>query len=97
MPNPQTLKIGDRVRLISLPEEWGEPGYGIHRDSIAFMKRMLKRATPVRVTMIDEHGTPWIEAVTIERGRRHYHSWAITEQTGWRKVVPRKRQAATPS
>ncbi|MFO1065309.1 MAG: hypothetical protein U0892_15695 [Pirellulales bacterium] len=91
MPNPLELKIGDRVHFISLPEEWNRPGYVIHRDAKAFMKRMLKRKKPVRVAMIDEYGTPWIFANTIERGRRHYHSWAITEQTGWRMVVPRKK------
>lgn len=94
MPSPDTLKVGDRVRFIALPDEWSEPSYGIHPDSISFMKRMLKRATPVRVTMIDEFGTPWIDAVTIERGKRHSHSWAITEETGWRKIVPRKRRKA---
>jgi len=97
MPNPRTLKIGDRVRFISIPEEWKQPGYGIQRESIAFMKRMLKRATPVRVTIIDEYGTPWISAITIERGKRNYHSWAITEETGWRMVVPRKRRKAKTS
>lgn len=90
MPDPHDLKIGDRVKFISLPEEWKEPSYGIHRESRAFMKQLLKRKTPVRVAMIDEFGTPWIFASTIERGRRHYHSWAITEQTGWRMIVPRK-------
>jgi hypothetical protein len=60
MPSPDTLKVGDRVRFIALPDEWNEPSYGIHPDSISFMKRMLKRATPVRVTMIDEFGTPWL-------------------------------------
>jgi hypothetical protein len=94
MLNPNTLKVGDRIRFTSLPDEWSKPGHGIHPDSISFMKRMLKRATPVRVTMIDEIGIPWIDAVTIERGKRHYHSWAITEKTGWRKIVPRKRRKA---
>ena len=95
MPNPNELKIGDRVRFISLPEEWKQPGYIIHRESKAFMKRMLDRKTPVRVAMIDEFGTPWIFANTIERGRRHYHSWAITEQTGWRMIMPRKKKGST--
>jgi hypothetical protein len=54
------------------------------------MKRMLQRKTPVRVAEIDEFGTPWILANTTERGRRQYHRWVILEQTGWRRVVPRK-------
>jgi hypothetical protein len=97
MPNPQTLKIGDRVRFISIPEEWNQPGYGIHRESISFMKRMIKRTSPLRVTVIDEFGTPWVSAITIERGKRNYHRWAITEETGWRMVVPRKKRDAQRS
>ena len=94
MPEPQSLKVGDRVRFVSLPEEWKQAGYSTPKMSVTFMKRMLKRATPVRVKMIDKFGTPWIEAVTIERGRRNYHFWAITENTGWRKVMPRKPRIA---
>ena len=45
---------------------------------------MLDRKTTVRIAMIDEFGMPWIPAHTIEPCRRHYHSWAVTEQTGWR-------------
>lgn len=90
MPNPEMLKIGDRVRFTSLPDEWNQPECGVHRDSIGFMKQMIRRTWPARVSKIDEFGTPWIKAITIERGKRHYHSWAITEHSGWRKVVPRR-------
>lgn len=90
MPIPLELKVGDRVRFVSLPEEWKQPGYSIQRESVAFMKRMVKRTSPARVAMIDEYGTPWIFAQTIERGKKHYHSWAITEATGWRLVIPRR-------
>ena len=89
MPNPEKLSIGDRVRFVSLPEEWSQPGYSIQRESITFMKRMIRRKFPSRVAMIDEYGTPWIFARLLERGKMHFHSWAITESTGWRYVKPR--------
>ena len=27
MPDPKSLRVGDRVRFVSLPEEWDDPGY----------------------------------------------------------------------
>ena len=92
MPDPKTLKVGDLVRFVSLPEEWSRPGYTLHRDSKAFMKKMIKRRWPSRVYEIDEYGHPWIAARVRERGRYVSHIWAIMEETGWRRV---KRQRKT--
>jgi hypothetical protein len=38
MPEPKKLKIGDRVKLVSLPEEWKRPDFGVQRDSVEFMR-----------------------------------------------------------
>ncbi|SFH58270.1 hypothetical protein SAMN05421753_101286 [Planctomicrobium piriforme] len=89
MPNPKDLRVGDLVRFISTPEEWSQPGYCIHAMSRRFMKKMILRTWPARVYEIDEWGYPWIRAIFYERGKRHYHSWAVTESTGWRKVLRR--------
>lgn len=86
MPEPQSLKVGDLVRFVTLPEEWSRPGYTIHAESISFMKDMIRRSWPSRVWMIDEYGQPWIQARIRKRTRTHYHSWAIMESTGWRLV-----------
>jgi len=92
MPDPRTLEIGDFVRFIALPEEWKQPGYQIHRDSVAFMKRMIRRTWPTRVVMHDQFGYPMICARMRQRGKLHYHSWLITEATGWRLVKRRGKQ-----
>ena len=89
MPDPKTLKVGDLIRFTELPAEWSQKGFTIHSDTIRFMKKMIRRTWPSRVCMIDEYGQPWIEAVTIERGKRHYHSYGIFETTGWRRVQSR--------
>jgi hypothetical protein len=92
MPDPRTLKVGDLIRFTELPEEWSQPKNTIHRDTIRFMKAMIRRSKPSRIREIDEWGTPWIRAFSIERGKRSYHSYGILESTGWRRVVRRRRK-----
>ena len=89
MPDPLSLKIGDRVRFTSLPEERSLADYSTPRESICFMKRMLKRTWPSRVAEIGEYGNPWIHARIRVRGKVHHHSWSILESTGWRIVAVR--------
>lgn len=90
MPDPRKLKIGDRVRFVSLPEEWSRPNYTLHKECLAFMKAMIRRDFPSRVYQIDEFGIPWIAARMFRRRRWEYHTWGIFESTGWRLVKPRK-------
>ena len=89
MPDPKALKVGDLVRFVTLPDEWSRPAHATPRDSIAFMKAMIKRTWPSRIARIDEYGYPWIEARIFRRGKWDYHSWAIIELTGWRRVERR--------
>lgn len=89
MPNPKTLKVDDLVQFVGLPESWSLPGIGVHADSRRFMKKLIRRSWPSRIYKVDSDGYPWIRAVIHERGRRHYHSWMITESTGWRLVKRR--------
>ncbi len=62
MPDPKSLKVGDLVRFTALPDEWTRPGFYVHRDSIMFMKAMIKRTWPSRISEIDEYGRPVIHA-----------------------------------
>jgi hypothetical protein len=86
MPDPRSLKVGDLVRFIALPEAWSRPDYHVHRESVAFMKELIRRSWPSRVCAIDEYGYPWIRARVRQRGVIHHHHWLITESTGWRRV-----------
>jgi hypothetical protein len=91
MPDPKRLKVGDRVRFVSLPDEWQDPKYFVHKESVDFMNVMISRSWPSRVYEIDEYGTPWIEARIRRKGRVEYHTWGIFERTGWRLVCARGR------
>jgi hypothetical protein len=89
MPDPMTLKVGDRVRFISLPQEWDDPKYQVQPCSVRFMKELVARTWPSRVFRIDDVGTPWIRARFTTGPVKGYHEWGIMEHTGWRKVTVR--------
>ena len=89
MPDPKKLKVGDKVKFVSLPDEWRHPQAMVLKESVAFMKVMISRNWPSRVYKIDEYGVPWIKARLRRRGKPEHHWWAIVEKTGWRLV--RKR------
>jgi hypothetical protein len=94
MPDPKTLKIGDRIRFVALPEEWNTPGFYVPGETVAFMEVMISRGWPSRVHRIDEYGIPWIRArIRVEGGIEH-HDWAICENTGWRLV---RKRLTTPN
>ena len=93
MPDPKCLKVGDLVRFTALPDEWSRPGFWVHRESVAFMRALIRRARPSRVAEIDEYGQPWIRARLWLRGRLHHHSWGIMESSGWRLVGRRGSRA----
>ena len=93
MPDPKSLKTGDFVRFIALPDEWSRPGFTVHRESVAFMKSMIRRTWPSRIVGIDEYGVPWIHARVRVRGKLHFHGWGIMESTGWRRVARHNRRA----
>jgi hypothetical protein len=89
MPDPHFLKVGDLVRFVALPDEWSRPDYSVHRESVAFMKVLIKRSWPSRKARIDEYGSPWVEVRISQHGKLDYHSWAILESTDWRLVKRR--------
>jgi hypothetical protein len=89
MPDPRTLRKGDKIRFIGIPDEWTIPGCKVPRESMRFMKHMLMRKFPSRIYEIDEYGYPWIAARFKIKGKIVHHTWVIKENTGWIKV--RKR------
>jgi hypothetical protein len=84
------LRVGDRVRLTSIPAEFLREGYYIHRDTIRVYKKLLARRRPLRVSVVDEYGSPWIECrFRRKNGRWEYHSLSINHD-GLARVMPRQ-------
>jgi hypothetical protein len=88
MPDPRTLKVGDRVRFIAIPDEWSEPDCCVDEESRAFMEAIIRRRHPSRIREIDESGMPWITARMKGGEAWVHHGWGISESTGWRLVKP---------
>ncbi|QDT40914.1 hypothetical protein Pan241w_09730 [Gimesia alba] len=92
MPDPKQLKVNDRVRFVSLPEEWDNPKFTVHASCVRFMKQLIQRKYSSQIHELDENGFPLIEA-RIRTGKVIvYHGWCIFEETGWVKVQPRKKK-----
>ncbi len=98
MPDPRELRVGDRIRFVSLPEEWKNPDYHVRQESVDFMKLLISRRRSCRVAGIEEDGYPWINArVRLEDGTIEHHGWGVYEATGWRKVQRRSNTYKAPS
>jgi hypothetical protein len=86
----QTLRIGDRIRLVEMPPEFFRPGYFIHRDTLRAYQRLLARGRPLRVDEIDAWGLPYVHfRFRCRNGRWEYHRLAVNHD-GIAKVKPRK-------
>lgn len=52
MPSPRRLKVGDRIRFVSLPEEWNAPGFYVHKSTVISMKALIRRGRWCRVSRL---------------------------------------------
>ncbi len=90
MPNPKKLQIGDRIRFVTLPDEWDDPKFHVHDDTIELVTALVERGRSSRVCEIADDGYPWIKARLRQGdGTIVYHSLGIYEATGWVRVARR--------
>ena len=91
MPDYTSLKAGDRIRLLRVPQldleqrerglREGLEGAGHTADTI---ERILRADPVVIVDHIDEWGYPWYEyELTDAAGEVEWHSIAIMENDSW--------------
>jgi hypothetical protein len=89
--SPKSLKVGDKIRIISVPGG-GVPGYYIHKGTVRVYKKIIARKRAVRISEIDEGGTPWY---TVKL-RQKNGTWAcnhlavLEDDQNWVKVKPRR-------
>jgi hypothetical protein len=89
------LRIGDRIRLVAMPNEFAQAGYFLHPSTRRVYERLIARNRPVRVYRIDDWGLPWIECKFRERdGRWACHSLAFNHD-GWVRVLRRPSGGST--
>jgi hypothetical protein len=86
------LRVGDRIRFVSIPAEFLRPGYRVHRDTLRVYQRLIDRRRPVRVASLEAWGkwpAPWIRCQFRRKdGSIEYH-WLMINHDGWVRVKRR--------
>lgn len=93
MPAYETLKTGDKIRLLKVPD-WdleqrkreiaqGLEDAGWTADTI---ERIIAQNPIVEIDTIDEFGKPWFTTTIIVGGESQIHELAITEDDSWEKI-----------
>jgi hypothetical protein len=91
MPDRTKLKIGDRIRLLRVPQgdveqrererREGAEHAGCTADTI---ERIIAQDPVVTISSIDEHGLPWFDyELKSPSGEIEHHSLAIMEDESW--------------
>ncbi|MBU0618244.1 MAG: hypothetical protein KKI02_11040 [Planctomycetes bacterium] len=94
MPDPTTLKVGDRIRILAVPEgdlrqhergiREGAEDAGCTADTI---ERIIRQDPIVTISRIDEYGSPWFYyELRCEDGTVEQHTLAIVDEKSWERV-----------
>jgi hypothetical protein len=81
MPDPATLKIGDKIRNVSVPK--GDlqalvSGSTDLDETVRVLKWMVGKEFVI--WMVDEYGKPWVEVKYLDSEE---HTMAIMEAESW--------------
>jgi hypothetical protein len=92
----RTLKPGDRIRLLRVPDSdlrqreqellSSAEMAGLTADTL---ERIIALDPIVTINHVDEFGMPWFDYELIGEGNRiDYHSLGISEDESWERVAP---------
>ena len=94
LPHPNTLRIGDRIRILRVPESdlrqrgnelaSGAELAGWTADSI---ERIIAQTPIVQISQIDDYGCVWYETAIIgPEGKEEFHSLIVYDDDTWESV-----------
>lgn len=91
MPDRTKLKIGDRFRLLRVPQGDAEQRERELRESAQdagwtadTIERIIAQDPVVTISSIDEYGLPWFDyELKSPSGAVEHHSLAIMEDESW--------------
>jgi len=95
MPDWRELRVGDQVRIVSIPaadqRQFEETGDNF---TVRVLRRLIKKRSVRTITKIDEYGQPWFEYRFRNRaGRTEYHTLAIMMgNESWVLVKSRRKR-----
>lgn len=80
------LRVGDRIRLVAMPNEFAQPDYLLDLCTRRVYERLIERRRSVRVYRIDDWGLPWVRCnFREEDGCWGYHT-LVFNHDGWVRV-----------
>jgi hypothetical protein len=71
----QTLRVGDRIRIVRFPSDWEKPNWHVGPSTRALYQKLIERKRSVRISRIDESGCPWIEGRYDKREQKRNGGW----------------------
>lgn len=94
MPDPTSLKVGDRIRILSVPKNdlqqrerelaGNTEMAGWTADSI---ERIIEQSPIVKISRIDEYGCVWYDATVIGLdGAEEEHSLIVYDDDTWERL-----------
>ncbi len=92
MPDRTKLRVGDRIRLLSVPTADLAQRERELRDGLAdagstadTIERIVTQQPVVTISHIDEYGSPWFDVELVRRdGDIARHSIAVMDDDSWR-------------
>jgi hypothetical protein len=94
MPDPTKLKIGDRIRILRVPEndlQQRERELAANTEMAGWtadsIERIIEQTPVVRISRIDEYGCVWYDASIVGLdGRQEEHSLIVYDDNTWERV-----------
>jgi hypothetical protein len=94
MPDRTTLKIGDRIRLLRVPDfdlAQRDREILVKREDAGWtadtIERIIFQDPVVTIDEIDEFGSPWFSyELKCDDGTFEQHTLAIMEDESWEKI-----------
>lgn len=93
MPDRNELRVGDRIRILAVPEcdllqRQREIAAGnVDPDSTAtVIERIIATNSCVIIERVDEYGAAWFEVEFEESDGIHYHSLTILDDNSWEHI-----------
>jgi hypothetical protein len=83
MPDPSTLRVGDRIQVVGVPKgdvQALASGSTYLEETVRVLEWMVGKE--FTISMVDEYGKPWVE-VDYPDPRGGEHTMAITDSESW--------------
>jgi len=81
----KNLKIGKKIKFISIPSEDLKEFQETNDDfTVRIFQKLIDNAHTITISEIDEYGYPWFDYnFTNESGEKEHHSLAVMNDEGW--------------